>query len=156
MIMNQEDIDERLRNSKVGEEIILDVRLSDLYKGIKIIRMCRYIKFMIHTTIEIELDIDPSDPKTLDDKYILFSTDNERKYYQELTVKDDKIEGDKKVTLEFDRIDEKLNYSLKVDLGVDGHYFAFTNIPYADLVYEPTGSETYPCEPGSYWFRLER
>ena len=133
MLMSQEDIDKRLKESKVGETVVLHVRYSDLKTGIKIIRTRRYIEFRVHFTVQIELAIDPADSRTLDDKYILFSTDDERKYYKELTVKDDKIEGDKTITLEFDGLKKDLSYSLKIDLGDDGQYYAFTNVPYSSL-----------------------
>lgn len=135
MIMEQDDIDYELKKSKVGDEVVLHVRLSDLHKGIKLVRMCRTIIFMVHKTIKIELLIDPEDTASFDDKYILFSTDAAQTYYKELTVKDDKIDGDHKITLEYDQVKENLNYSLKIDLGQESEpYFLFENIPYFELV----------------------
>jgi hypothetical protein len=135
--MSQEEIDKQLKKSKIGDEVVLDIRYSDLQKGIRLIKTCRNIVLNIHTTIIIELDIDPNDPKVLDDKYILFSTDKKQKYYKELTVKDDMIQDDKKITLEFEDVYTDLNYSLKIDMGEDGHYLAFTDLPYLDLIEEP-------------------
>ncbi|MDR2019144.1 MAG: hypothetical protein LBQ14_00070 [Treponema sp.] len=134
MIMEQKDIDRELENSKIGDEVVLDVRLSDFRKGIKITRMCRKIVFMLHTTIQVELEIDPRDVSSFEDKYILFSTDEARSYYKELIVKDDKISGDHKITLEYDRINKDLRYSLKIDLGSENEaYFLFEDMSYTEL-----------------------
>jgi hypothetical protein len=132
--MNQEDIDNRFKDSKMGDEVVLDVRLSDLQKGINI-RTCRKIIFMVRSTLQIELEIDPNDVNSYDDKYILFSNDPGRSYYQELTVKDDKIDGDQKITLEYDGINDSLNYSMKIDLGSGYSYFPFKDVPYSKLAY---------------------
>lgn len=133
-IMNQEGIDQKLKDSKVGDEVVLHVRSSDLHKGIKLIRTCRTIVFMIHTTIQIELEIDPNDASFFDDRYVLFSTDEAQTYCETLTIKDDKINGDNKITLEYDGVKKDLNYSLKIDLGAGYEpYFLFENMPYKDL-----------------------
>ncbi len=133
MIMEQDEIDRKIKNSKDGDEVVLDVRLSDLRKGISVMTG-RHIVLVVHTTIQIELEIDPNAASSFDDKYILFSTDEARSYYQELTVKDDKIDGDKKITLEYDGIKEELRYSLKIDTGDEEEpYFLFENASYSEL-----------------------
>lgn len=87
-------------------------------------------------TIQIELEIDPRDASSYDDKYILFSTDRARTYQKTRTVKDDKIDGDNKITLEYDGVKKDLNYSLIIHLGANDEpfYALFENMSYHDLI----------------------
>jgi|GEM_PF-2438136 len=84
--------------------------------------------------VEINLEIDPHDISTCDDKYTLFSTDAQRTYSSTLTVKDDCVQGDIFTTLRFKDLHENLNYTLKIDPGADGQvYTLFENIPFKQL-----------------------
>ena len=82
----------------------------------------------------IELYLDPDDESTADDLFTLFSADEAETYRRSLTVKDDKIQGDERCTLEFLDVDPALNYTLAIDPGADGPvYELFTDIPYEVL-----------------------
>ena len=86
-------------------------------------------------TVQIELEIDPKDASSCDDIYVLFSTDKTRMYQQGVTIKDDKIDGDHKITLEFNGIKKDLNYSLIMYLGAkDDPHTLFENLSYHDLI----------------------
>lgn len=79
--------------------------------------------------LKINLEIDPNDSSSYDDKYTLFSTDKNDSYKQTLTVKDDKVPGDDKITLEYTDLIDDLNYTLEIDPGIDGEtYNVFCNI----------------------------
>jgi hypothetical protein len=134
-----------LKKSKVAKEIeesgkypdatILDIRRRDLEKGIRLHDSNYY--FVIHETVIVELPIKSDDKSADDDKYILFSTDEDKSYYQELTIKDNKLPYGDKIMLEFLDPLPDLNYSLKVDLGADGaSYFVFEDVPYKKLIEE--------------------
>jgi phage protein D len=83
----------------------------------------------------VQLGINPNDSETQDDKYTLYSTDDSKKYKQVLTVKDDKVPGDKLLDLHFTGIKTDLNYTLEIDPGMEGSpYNLFEDIPYEELV----------------------
>ena len=132
-----------LKQSKVAKELeesgkypntkILDIRKRDLKRGLNL-SGSKYC-FIVHETVIVELPIKSNDKSAQDDKYILFSTDENKSYYQELTVKDSKLPTGDNIRLEFLDPLPDLNYSLKVDLGSDcGFYFVFEDIPYKNLV----------------------
>ena len=84
--------------------------------------------------ITIDLQVDPKDLESSDDKYILSSTDEKKSYEQTLTAKDDRIEGDDRITLTFRDLDPDLSYTLIVDPGFgDPQYALFTEVSYPDL-----------------------
>jgi hypothetical protein len=129
-----EEAYEKLQNAKFDEVVELHVRSSDLTeKRLKIPAHSVRIKLIIHNILTIDLEIDPNNKDVLDDKYALFSTDNEKTYYKELTVRDDKVNGDNRITLEYDEIRDGLNYSLKIDLGQGKSYFLFENMAYLEM-----------------------
>jgi len=124
---------EMIESGKYPDTIILDVRKRDLKRGLRL-KGSNY-HFIIHETVIVELAINRYDKSVDDDIYILFSTDENKSYYQELTVKDNIMPFGDKIKLEFLDPLPDLNYSLKVDLGADGEpYFVFEDIPYKDLV----------------------
>lgn len=83
----------------------------------------------------INLEIDPNDSASYDDKYTLYSTDEGQSYNQVRTIKDDKVPGDKRITLEYSDIIEELNYTLEIDPGIDGEkYNVFNNISLKDYL----------------------
>jgi hypothetical protein len=133
-----------LKQSKVAKEMkesgkypdttILDVRKRDFKKGMKL-HGSKYC-FIVHETVMVELPIKSNDENVdSDERYILFSTDENKSYYRELMVKDNKMSYRGKIVLEFLDPLPDLNYSLKVNLGVDGDsYFVFEDMPYKDLI----------------------
>jgi len=133
MVMTRKEIYKKIKDSKYGEKVELHIKSSDLHKGFKLPSKSLDLVFIVYNILSITLEIDPNDLEAQDDKYILFSTDKKCSYYKELTIKDDKIEGDKKITLEYDDIIKDLNYSLKIDLGKGNFYFLFENMKYSDL-----------------------
>jgi len=83
--------------------------------------------------IHIRLFIDPTEASTDDDKYKLFASNGS--YSKTLTVKDDKIEGDKFIDLVFDGLKSKWNYTLEIDPGAEGKpYKVFEDVPFKELV----------------------
>jgi len=84
--------------------------------------------------ITIDLQVDPADMESSDDKFTLFSTDETKTYERTLTVEDDRVEGDDQITLTFKDLDPDLSYTLMVDPGFgDPQYALFTEVSYADL-----------------------
>lgn len=98
-------------------------------------------------TILIELEIDPEELSSQDDKYILFCSDDKSIYNKTLTVKNDQIPGDKFLTLIFSKLVSGHSYSLEIDPGAEGEpYYLFENVPLEDLLsgkfrYEGSGEE---------------
>ena len=84
--------------------------------------------------VVIELFLDPDDESTADDIFTLYSTDEAETYRRSLTVKDDKIPGDERCTLEFTDVDPRMSYTLIIDPGVDEPvYELFSDVPYEVL-----------------------
>jgi hypothetical protein len=82
--------------------------------------------------VEIEFLMDPSKCSTRD-KFILSSTDDS--YRKELTVKDDKIDGDNKITLHFTKVKPGLLYNLEyIPENESIGFMIFENAPYEDIV----------------------
>ena len=76
--------------------------------------------------LAIQLDINPDEAASKDDKFTLYSTDEAKTYSQEKTIKDDKVDGDEYVDLKFTDLKPDLSYSLEVDPGEDGEpYYVF-------------------------------
>lgn len=125
---------EKRESGKYPDTKIPDIRISDLKRGM-VLHDSNYV-FILHHTYMIELEIDPKNPKAEDEKYILFSNDENKSYYQELTIKDNLIPNGSKLLIEFIDLMPKLNYSLKVGSGDDEPYFIFEDIPFDDLMKE--------------------
>lgn len=126
---------EKINSGKYPDTVILDIRKRDLKKGLRL-HDSKYI-FIVHDTVLLELTKETNDANFENAKYILFSTDENQSYYQELLLKEDKFYLDDKLILEFLDPLPNLNYSLKVDFGTDDdHYFIFENKPYSELVEE--------------------
>lgn len=132
MLMRQKDIEELQNSSNYGDELILHIRESDMKKGITLNPNYKY-QIVLYATISIKVEIS-DDVSVLQGnvKYILFSTDDEKKYMKTLLLKNYIIDNDNNHVLEFDQIDRNLNYSLKVEKNNES-YFIFENIPYKDL-----------------------
>ena len=98
-------------------------------------------------TLLIELEIDPKDTDSQNDKYTLFCSDDESIYKKMLTVKDDHVPGDEFLTLKFLRIVSGHKYTLEVDPRTATEpYYLFEDIPLEDLLsgkfhYEGSGEE---------------
>ncbi len=67
--------------------------------------------------LRISIDINPDDPKSQDDVFRLFSTDEKASYSKVLTVKDDRIAGNETLDLEFTDLPGDLTYTLEVNPG---------------------------------------
>ena len=86
--------------------------------------------------VRFRIELDPENETLEDDVFTLLSTDPEQRYRLELTVKDDKIPGDKYLDLEFVDLIPDLDYSLLVNPGAQGNeYFILENASYEELVY---------------------
>jgi hypothetical protein len=85
-------------------------------------------------TLRVRLNIDPNDKKTEDDTFTLFSTDGAKTYNQVLTIKGDKVPGDKYLDLDFEDCPTELSYTLEVDPGKEGSkYRVFEKTPFKEL-----------------------
>lgn len=85
-------------------------------------------------SIIIRLPIDPNSEEAQDDTFRLYSTDKEKTYDQMLTVKDDKVDGDEFLDLEFTGLNTMLRYTLEIDPGSRGKsYFGFEDKAYREL-----------------------
>jgi len=125
---------EKKESGEYPDAEILDIRIRDAKRGM-ILNGSKYV-FILHHTYMIELGIDPKNPKAANEKYILFSDDENKSYYQELTIKDNLISNGSKLLIEFIDLKPKLNYSLKVDSGDSEPYFIFEDISFDDLMKE--------------------
>src|SRR5262245_6336840 len=83
-------------------------------------------------TFIIDLYINPDDPHAQDDVYSLLNEDGS--VHQKRTVKDDGRADDGILTLCFTGLERGQKYSLDVDLGDEGRYFAFYSVPLEDLL----------------------
>lgn len=89
---------------------------------------------MDYETLFIQLDIDPNEEVSADDKFTLLSSDNAATYRQEKTVKDDQVYDNQFVDLRFTGIDPELAYSLEINPGKEGEpYLLFENQTFAML-----------------------
>lgn len=85
-------------------------------------------------SIVIRLPIDPESEEAQDDTFRLYSTDQEKTYDHTLTVKDDKVDGDGFLDLEFPGLNTMLRYTLEIDPGSRGKsYFGFEDKAYREL-----------------------
>jgi hypothetical protein len=85
-------------------------------------------------TFSVRLNIDPNDPKSQNNTFTLFSTDDAKTYSKDQTVKDDQVPGDDYIDLKFTGLDTSLSYSLEINPGEDaGSYFLFKDVAYEDL-----------------------
>lgn len=134
MLMRQKEIDELHKRSKIGDNLVLHVRESDMYNGVGIALSPGFTyEIVMHATIPVSIEID-KDTLALrgNVKYTLFSTDDEKKYIKSMYLKDAVVQSENTAELEFEGIDEKLEYSLKINDG-DKEYFLFENMPYKKL-----------------------
>ena len=82
-------------------------------------------------TFAVDIEIDPNDPHSADDKVTLESADGS--YKQTKGVGDDTELGDAKLTLRFEGVDHAKRYTLTVDPGAEGRpYSIFENAPLPD------------------------
>jgi len=102
----------------------------------------------------INLHIDPADPQTRDDSYILLNEDGSE--HQRKHVGDDAVPGDDHLTLVFTGLRRGLAYSLLINEGREGEHFAFHNVLLDDLLETTADSDAKiddvgPCaEPEDY------
>jgi hypothetical protein len=83
--------------------------------------------------LHIRLPIDPADASSKDDKFTLSSSDG--KYKKEMTVKDDRLDGDQYVDLVFENLKTSASYTLEINPGAQGSpYKLFENVPFQELV----------------------
>jgi hypothetical protein len=79
----------------------------------------------------LTLQIDVQDPCTDMDRFIMYSTDQKKKYYKVLTIKDDLNKNAAILQLKFTGMDKSLSYTLEVDPVSSGNLeVIFKNIPY--------------------------
>jgi hypothetical protein len=85
------------------------------------------------STVVINLAIDPEDAENHDDLFVLESTD--KSYRQSKTVKDDTVEGNDTLDLEYMEVNSEVTYNLFVDHGDHGgKQIYFENIQGKDLI----------------------
>ncbi|MBN1760997.1 MAG: hypothetical protein JW863_21900 [Chitinispirillaceae bacterium] len=80
---------------------------------------------------EVSFAIDPTSAECQDDKFILYSTDEENSYYQEKTPKDNVSKEAGETKIRFTGLKKSLSYSLGVDPGKEGEpYLVFEDLAY--------------------------
>jgi len=93
----------------------------------------KYVLLM-HYTVIVEMEIDPNVANVTDRRYILFSTDEKKSYFQELSVKDNLTPKENKILLEFIDIKPKLNYSFIIESEKIGEtHIVFEELPFDNL-----------------------
>ncbi|MGH9900549.1 MAG: hypothetical protein ACRD68_01780 [Pyrinomonadaceae bacterium] len=80
----------------------------------------------------IDLYINPDAPQAQDDVYTLLNEDGS--VHQRRKVADDAIRGDGKLTLVFTGLSRGTKYSLEIDEGSEGKYFALYQVLLEDLI----------------------
>jgi hypothetical protein len=89
------------------------------------------------TALIVRLELDPRAASSQDDRYILYTSDDDSVYSRTLTVKDDCEVGDPFVTLRFDELPADHTYSLKIEPGGDAEpYHLFEDVPLDELLSE--------------------
>ena len=96
----------------------------------------------------IDLHIDPADPHTRDDSYILLNEDGSE--HQRKHVGDDAVPGDDHLTLVFTGLQRGLAYSLLIDEGREGEHFAFHNVLLDDLLETTADPDARIDDPGPH------
>jgi type VI secretion system secreted protein VgrG len=82
--------------------------------------------------VVIRLDVDPSDASSLDDRFVLESTDGS--YHSEKMVKDDNLPGDAFTDLRFTGLSRERSYTLKAFTSADAEpTIIFESVPYDQL-----------------------
>jgi hypothetical protein len=85
-------------------------------------------------SIMLCFDVDPNDSAVQDDEFILKGSDSTQPYYQKLTVRDDKIIGNKTLELNFVDVNPLWSYTLEINPGAEGStYTLFENMPYKTI-----------------------
>ncbi len=80
---------------------------------------------------EVAFAIDPKSAECQDDKFTLFSTDEENTYFQEKTPQDNISQTAGETKIRFTGLRKDLSYSLGVDPGEEGEpYLVFENLAY--------------------------
>lgn len=87
----------------------------------------------------LRVEVDPNDPLSADDRFILLSKHGDFTP-QVRSVTDDQAAGDAVTDLAFADLDRALAYSLRIDPGAEGEpYFLFEEVPFQDLAGESSG-----------------
>ncbi len=94
----------------------------------------------------IDLFIKPDSLQARDDVYSLLLEDGS--VHQHRSVRDDAIKGDGKLTLVFRDLKPGRRYSLEIDQGGEGKYFAFYKVPLQDLLRLDRNLEEVQDGPG--------
>jgi hypothetical protein len=92
-------------------------------------------KFILsRCTLILDFEAESIDEEGSDDIYTLFSIDPNWSYKQSKTLKADKTKGESSLKLVFTDIAPSLDYSLRVDPGIEGYpYYLFEDVPYQKL-----------------------
>jgi len=113
-----------------------DTLFLDIRKGSKgqLRATSSNIVLIEHRTYMIELEKNSNEIKATNEKFILYSTDDNQTFYQELTIEDNLRPNSDKILLEFIDIKKDLNYTLKIISDLDEEErFVFIDIPYKEL-----------------------
>jgi hypothetical protein len=86
---------------------------------------------LVFPVFRLQLEIDES--YTRDDKFTLYSTDDEKYYKQTLTFNDNQSEDDNILDLHYQGIRRDLRYTLQVEKGNGEKYNHFENEQYRDF-----------------------
>jgi hypothetical protein len=84
-----------------------------------------------HSLYYLRIEMDPKTIHDLDEKFVLTSTDGSFELTR--TAKDDLIEGDNFIDLEFSGLPMNLSYSMKIIPSSGDPYFLYQNVPFDKL-----------------------
>jgi hypothetical protein len=132
--MTKHEIEKIIKNTKYGEEVILHIKDCDMKRGIQFSPNCNKCKIVLHATIAIRLEARIFKGMSNNNvQYTLFSTDEDRSYAKTKSISDAFVDGDNNTTLEFEKLNRDLSYSLKAKTEKEEVYI-FENMPYKKLV----------------------
>jgi hypothetical protein len=84
--------------------------------------------------LHLRFDVDPNDPRTFDDRFVLEMTHAGTTYRQTKTLRDDQIPGDAFVDLVFEGCRPGATYTVIHDPGADGKpLVVLDSVPFAEL-----------------------
>jgi hypothetical protein len=94
----------------------------------------------------IELHVDPADPRIRDDAYVLLNEDGS--VHQRKTIAADAVKEQEKLVIVFSDLSKGAKYTLEIDEGKEGKYYAFYQVPLEDLVAAASQPPAPADDPG--------
>lgn len=84
--------------------------------------------------LNMRFEVDPKDPTSWDDRFVLFMSWKGEKFRQIKSVRDDKLDGDDYVDIIFEGCHPDATFSVQHDPGMEGEaVYLFRDVPFSDL-----------------------